>query len=103
MTGLTLISLCAPLTVPLVPAGRRANNSHKHGSTTVPVFATPEPIIVNVEVGGGDVRLIAGDRTDTSVEVRPGNRTRSADVRAAEMTRVEYANGRLRVKGPKAR
>jgi DUF4097 and DUF4098 domain-containing protein YvlB len=74
-----------------------------HGSTTVPVFATPQPITVTIDVAAGDLRLIAGDRTDTSVEVRPSNSSRAADVKAAELTRVEYANGRLLIKGPRQR
>ncbi|HST04164.1 MAG TPA: DUF4097 family beta strand repeat-containing protein [Chloroflexia bacterium] len=69
----------------------------------MPVFATPQPIIVTIDVAVGDLRLIAGDRIDTSVEVRPSHRSRAADVKAAEMTRVEYANGRLLIKGPRQR
>ncbi|MDQ6694726.1 MAG: DUF4097 domain-containing protein, partial [Chloroflexota bacterium] len=98
----TPLSLLVSTLVPtLVPTGRRVNNSRTYGSTTVPVFATPQPIIVTIDLAAGDLRLIAGDRTDTSVEVRPGNRSRPADVKAAELTRVEYANGRLLVKGPR--
>jgi DUF4097 and DUF4098 domain-containing protein YvlB len=69
----------------------------------MPVFATPEPITVNLEPVVGNVRVIATDRVDTVVEVRPSDATNTSDVKAAEQTRVEYANGTLTVKAPKAR
>jgi len=63
-------------------------------------FDTPDPIAVDLEVGVGDVRIEASDRADTTVEVRPSDPAKPADVSAAEQTRVEYANGHLTVKGP---
>ena len=63
-------------------------------------FDTPEPISVDVELGVGDLRIEASDRTETTVEVRPSDPTKEADVTAAEQTRVEYANGHLLVKAP---
>lgn len=63
-------------------------------------FDTPDPIAVDLEVGVGDVRIEASDRADTTVEVRPSDPAKMADVKAAEQTRVEYANGHLTVKGP---
>jgi hypothetical protein len=67
----------------------------------MPTFDTPEPISVTLEVGVGDIRIVASDRTDTIVDVRPSDPAKRSDVTAAEQTRVEYANGRLLVKGPK--
>ena len=67
----------------------------------MPTFDTPEPISVTVEIGVGDIRIVASDRTDTIVEVRPSNEAKKSDVAAAEQTRVEYADGRLLIKGPK--
>jgi DUF4097 and DUF4098 domain-containing protein YvlB len=67
----------------------------------MPTFDTREPIIVTFEIGVGDIRLAAGDRTDTVVEVRPTDPTKKADVTAAQQTRVEYAAGRLLIKAPK--
>jgi hypothetical protein len=69
----------------------------------MPVFATPEPIFVTVELSVGDVQIIASDRTDTVVEVRPSDDSDDSDVQAAQRTRVEYADGTLLVRGPKAR
>ena len=57
----------------------------------MPVFATPEPISVTIELNMGDTRIIASDRTDTLVEVSPRDDSKASDVRAAEQTRVEYS------------
>ncbi len=64
----------------------------------MPAFETPDPISAGIELVVGDVRIAAGDRTDTVVEVRPSDSARRADVNAAEQTRVEYSAGRLLVK-----
>jgi DUF4097 and DUF4098 domain-containing protein YvlB len=69
----------------------------------MPSFPTPEPISVTLDLGvAGDVRLTASDRTDTIVEVRPSNESDKSDMDAARRVRVEYANGKLVIKGPKA-
>jgi hypothetical protein len=67
----------------------------------MPTFDTPDPISVTLEIGIGDIRIAAGDRTDTVVEVRPSNGARKADVELAEQTRVELAAGRLLVRAPR--
>jgi DUF4097 and DUF4098 domain-containing protein YvlB len=64
----------------------------------MPVFATPEPISVTIELSAGDARIIASDRTDTVIEVRPRDDSKASDIKAAEQTQVEYASGRLLVK-----
>lgn len=69
----------------------------------MPSFATPAPISVTLEIGIGDVRIIASDRADTVVEVRPSNESDESDVKAAAQTRVEYADGALLVRTPKTR
>jgi hypothetical protein len=66
----------------------------------MPTFDTPEPISLSLELGVGDIRIDATDRTDTIVEVRPSDPTKKADVAAAEQTRVEYLNGHLVVSAP---
>jgi DUF4097 and DUF4098 domain-containing protein YvlB len=53
-------------------------------------FVTPSPIEVVLDLYVADVRLVASDRTDTVVEVRPSDPDKAADVKAAENTRVEY-------------
>ena len=67
----------------------------------MPKFDTPQHISVTIARIVGDVRIVAGDRPDTAVDVQPKRAGRPADVRAAENTQVEYAGGRLLVKGPK--
>jgi DUF4097 and DUF4098 domain-containing protein YvlB len=67
----------------------------------MPTFATPEPIAATVDVGGGHVHIVAGDRTDTVVDVQPANPNNRADVELAGQSRVEYAAGRLSVTAPK--
>jgi DUF4097 and DUF4098 domain-containing protein YvlB len=67
----------------------------------MPHFETPQPISVVFELRVADVHVAATDRADTVVEVRPSDPSRPDDVTAAEHTRVEYADGRLLVKGPR--
>jgi DUF4097 and DUF4098 domain-containing protein YvlB len=69
----------------------------------MPTFATPEPITATVEPVVGNVRIIASDRTDTIVDVRPTDESNTSDVKAAEQTRVEFAAGTLTVKAPRQR
>jgi Putative adhesin len=69
----------------------------------LPTFDTTGPITASINVGAGDVRITAGDRTTTGVTVEPTDASDAEDRKAAELTRVEYANGRLLVKAPKLR
>ena len=66
-------------------------------------FDTPEPISATITVVIGDVRISAGDRDTTAVEVQPSDPSNGEDRKAAEQTVVEYANGHLHVKAPKLR
>ena len=65
-------------------------------------FDTPDPITVSVDLGVGNVRIEAGERADTTVDLRPTNPKKKADVAFAEQTQVNFANGHLSVKGPKS-
>jgi Putative adhesin len=69
----------------------------------MPSFDTPEPIFATIDVVAADVRISAGDRDATFVDVQPSDASDEEDVRAAQLTRVEYADGRLLVKAPKLR
>ena len=60
-------------------------------------FDTPTPISAVLSIPGGRVRLIAADRADTTVEVRPADGAKGGDVRAAEQTAVTYSDGVLRI------
>ncbi|NUR91408.1 MAG: DUF4097 family beta strand repeat protein [Nonomuraea sp.] len=64
----------------------------------MPTFDTPSPIVAILDLGTGVVRITAGDRADTVVDVRPSDEHNDADVQAARHTRVEYAAGRLTVR-----
>ena len=64
-------------------------------------FATPEPITVDITVVSGTLQIIAGDRAETTVEIRPGNENKDSDVRAAQLVEVDFASGRLEVRDPK--
>src|SRR5689334_1822062 len=63
----------------------------------MPKFDTPQPITATVEISAGSVRLVATDRDETVVDVRPRDENRSHDVKAAEQVRVDFSNGALRV------
>ncbi len=66
-------------------------------------FTTPEPVLVDLDLGTGSIRITASAREDTVVEVRPQDPSSREDVAAAGRTRVEHADGRLSVttdKGP---
>ncbi|ATL30726.1 DUF4097 family beta strand repeat-containing protein [Streptomyces formicae] len=69
----------------------------------MPAFETPEPISASVEFSVGSLRVVAEDRADTVVEVRPTDGSSDQDVKTAGRVRVEFANGKLLVKGPKER
>ena len=68
----------------------------------MPTFDTPEPIAVDLEIGVGDVRITATDRSDTVVAVRPSDDSKPDDVNAASQTRVDFARGCLTVKAPRS-
>jgi DUF4097 and DUF4098 domain-containing protein YvlB len=63
----------------------------------MPSFHTPQPITATIEAAAGSVRLVATQRDDTVVEVRPHDPSSQDDVRSAEGARISYANGRLAV------
>ncbi len=66
----------------------------------MPEFDTPQPIAITVDVFLGEVTIVASDRSDTLVEVRPSDPAKKADVRAAQETAVSFAAGQLTVQGP---
>jgi Putative adhesin len=64
-------------------------------------FDTPEPISAAIDVPMGRVRISAGERRDTLVEVTPSDPSDAEDVNVAERTRVELANSQLVVRAPR--
>jgi DUF4097 and DUF4098 domain-containing protein YvlB len=69
----------------------------------MPTFNTPGPISATIDLTAADVRIIASDRQDTVVEVRPSTSAHEPDVKAAEQTKVDYTAAGLLIKGPKQR
>ena len=69
----------------------------------MPTFDTPEPISATIDVAMGDIRVSAGEGGTTVVAVRPSDASSEQDIKAAESTRVEYANEQLLIKAPKLR
>jgi DUF4097 and DUF4098 domain-containing protein YvlB len=60
-------------------------------------FDTPTPISAVLDIPAGRVQFIAADRADTTVEVLPANASKGRDVKVVEQTKVEYADGVLRI------
>jgi DUF4097 and DUF4098 domain-containing protein YvlB len=70
----------------------------------MPKFETPQPISLTIELGVvGLVRIVASDRTDTVVEVRPTDDSDESDVKAAQQVRANYSNGQLHISGNRVR
>ncbi|SNT62504.1 hypothetical protein SAMN05216276_109129, partial [Streptosporangium subroseum] len=63
-------------------------------------FATPTPITTIIDIPAGRLQLIAADRTDATVEIRPTNPAKTRDVQAAEQTTVTHTDGILRIHTP---
>jgi len=63
----------------------------------MPTFNTHEPISAVLDIPAGRVQFIAGDRTDTAVEILPVDPSKGRDVKVAEEAKVEYGDGVLRI------
>ncbi|MFI6339075.1 DUF4097 family beta strand repeat-containing protein [Streptomyces sp. NPDC050535] len=68
-------------------------------------FDTTAPVSVVLDIPAGRIRLIAADRTDTTVEILPADAAKGRDVKAAEQTEVAYSesDGVLRIEVPAAK
>ncbi|WP_141853279.1 DUF4097 family beta strand repeat-containing protein [Kribbella jejuensis] len=60
-------------------------------------FNTPQAVSAVLNIPAGRVELIAADRADTVVEVLPADPSKGRDVKVAEETQIEYADGVLRI------
>jgi hypothetical protein len=63
----------------------------------MPNFDTPAPIAAVLDIPAGRIQVIAADRADTVVEVRPADPAKNRDLKAAEQATVSYADGVLRI------
>ncbi|GAA4822060.1 hypothetical protein [Streptomyces ziwulingensis] len=66
-------------------------------------FDTPAPVSALLDIPAGQIRFIAADRADTTVEVLPADPAKGRDVKMAEQTEVAYADGVLRIEVPAAK
>ena len=67
-------------------------------------FDTPAPVTTVIDIPAGRVQLIAADRADTTVEIRPADPARSRDTKAAEQIEVTHGDdGILRITAPAAK
>ncbi|MGW8831368.1 DUF4097 family beta strand repeat-containing protein [Streptomyces massasporeus] len=65
-------------------------------------FTSPAPVSAVLDIPAGRIRLIAADRTDTTVEVRPADPAKSRDAKAAQQIEVTHHDGVLRIEAPAA-
>lgn len=69
----------------------------------MPVFSTPEPISVVLDLPVGDVRITASERSETVVEVRSTSRHDDVFGQAAAEAHVELTEGTLVIRVPTPR
>ena len=66
-------------------------------------FDTPAPVTAVIDLPAGRVQVIAADRADTTVEIRPAHPSRGRDTKAAEQIEVDHRDGVLRITAPAAK
>ncbi|WP_411699209.1 DUF4097 family beta strand repeat-containing protein [Conyzicola sp.] len=69
----------------------------------MPIFTTPSPIDLAVNLPVGLLEIVASDRGDTVVTVSPTSPSKVVDRRGAEETTVDFDGNRVTVTGPKPR
>ena len=68
----------------------------------MPIFTTPAPIDLAINLPVGSIEVIASDRDDTVVTVTPAS-DKPSDIRGAQETKIVLDGQRLTVTGPKPR
>lgn len=63
-------------------------------------FETPAPVAAVIAIPAGRLQVIAAERSDTTVEIRPADATKKRDVQAAERITIAYGAGVLRIEAP---
>ncbi|MER5383188.1 DUF4097 family beta strand repeat-containing protein [Streptomyces sp. NPDC002688] len=66
-------------------------------------FDTTAPISAVLDIPAGQIRFVAADRADTTVEVLPADASKGRDMKAAERIEVTYDGGVLRIEAPEAK
>ncbi|MDT0465008.1 DUF4097 family beta strand repeat-containing protein [Streptomyces gibsoniae] len=66
-------------------------------------FDTPAPVSAVLDIPAGRIRIVAGERADSTVEILPADASKSRDVKAAEQIEVGYDDGVLRIEAAPAK
>lgn len=66
-------------------------------------FVTPATISAVVDIAAGRIQVIATGLAETRVEIRPADPSKGRDVKAAQKTTAEFADGVLRIRTADAR
>jgi len=66
-------------------------------------FHTPAPVTTTIDIPAGRLQIIAADRTDTTVEIRPADPARNRDTKAAEQIEITHDGDSLRITAPAAK
>jgi hypothetical protein len=69
----------------------------------MPIFSTPNPVDLAINLQVGIIEVAASDRSDTVVTVTPTNPSKAVDRRGAEETAVDFDGTRVTVAGPRPR
>lgn len=69
----------------------------------MPSYESDGPISAVIQFNIGSLWVKAAKGAEATVDVRPASPDREADVRAAELTQVDFSGGRLTVTGPPQR
>lgn len=67
----------------------------------MPTFTTPHPVNATVDVSGFELRVTASDGTETTVDVRPHNPSKQAEVELASRVTIDCSGDRLVVRSPR--
>ncbi|MGX1369241.1 hypothetical protein RKD19_004600 [Streptomyces canus] len=65
-------------------------------------FDTPAPLTTVIDLPAAHIQVIAADRADTTVDIRPADPAKNRDTKAAEQIQVHYQDGVLRITAPPA-
>jgi DUF4097 and DUF4098 domain-containing protein YvlB len=63
-------------------------------------FDTTTPVTAVIDLPAGRVQVIAADRTDATVEIRPADPAKKRDAQAAERIEIDHHDGVLRITTP---
>ncbi|MFJ5091050.1 DUF4097 family beta strand repeat-containing protein [Streptomyces sp. NPDC088674] len=79
------------------PAQTTATTIPAATPATTDALTTPPALTLTVDIPAGRLQVIATDRADAAVEIRPADADRSRDVKAAGTFEVTHGEGTLRV------